>query len=259
MSTGSVRSELAKLGLERFAAKFIDDGYDDVSDWAQLSSSELADLGIVKGHLRKWRKRYSEKTRTRGKSSGVSRIPITVLGGGAVGKSSLTLQMICNEFPDYYDPTIEDKYTVQKLFDGRVSMFDVLDTAGQEEYLALVDDWIRASKGYILVYSVTDTNSWQELMQFYSRIDRINELAKDMKDIPLVVVGNKCDLKMSRRVDRKMVERQCQEWGCAFFEASAKENINVEEAFFECGRRIRKLYEPKAMDPDPRRSWCAIL
>merc|ERR1712098_41117 len=173
--------------------------------------------------------------------------------------------MICNEFPDYYDPTIEDKYSVLKVCDRQESMFDILDTAGQEEYLALVDDWIRCSKGYVLVYSITDVNSWQELtdfydaiVQFYSLIQRIHEIEDiQMKDVPLVVVGNKCDLKKDRRVDKNMVANQCREWGCAFFEASAKENINVEEAFFECPRRIRKLYEtPEEKNSASGKKWC---
>lgn len=51
-----------------------------------------------------------------------------------MGKSALTIQFIQNQFPEEYDPTIEDSYRKQCLIDEEVALLDVLDTAGQEEY-----------------------------------------------------------------------------------------------------------------------------
>jgi len=57
-----------------------------------------------------------------------------IVGGGGVGKSALTIQLIQNHFIDEYDPTIEDTYRKQVIIDGQSCLLDILDTAGQEEY-----------------------------------------------------------------------------------------------------------------------------
>jgi GTPase KRas len=62
---------------------------------------------------------------------------IVIVGGGGVGKSALTIQFIQSQFVDEYDPTIEDSYRKQCDIDGQVSILDILDTAGQEEYSAM--------------------------------------------------------------------------------------------------------------------------
>ena len=71
---------------------------------------------------------------------------IYVLGGGGVGKSALTLRLVTDNFAEDYDPTIEDSYRKQIKVDGIPATVDIVDTAGQEEYNAMRDQWIRTEK-----------------------------------------------------------------------------------------------------------------
>ena len=64
---------------------------------------------------------------------------LVIVGGGGVGKSALTIQLIQNHFIDEYDPTIEDSYRKQVTIDDETCLLDILDTAGQEEYSAMRD------------------------------------------------------------------------------------------------------------------------
>lgn len=64
---------------------------------------------------------------------------LVIVGGGGVGKSALTIQLIQNHFIDEYDPTIEDSYRKQVTIDEETCLLDILDTAGQEEYSAMRD------------------------------------------------------------------------------------------------------------------------
>uniref|UniRef100_A0A673JJ57 HRas proto-oncogene, GTPase n=1 Tax=Sinocyclocheilus rhinocerous TaxID=307959 RepID=A0A673JJ57_9TELE len=68
---------------------------------------------------------------------------LVVVGAGGVGKSALTIQLIQNHFVDEYDPTIEDSYRKQVVIDGETCLLDILDTAGQEEYSAMRDQYMR--------------------------------------------------------------------------------------------------------------------
>merc|ERR1712117_895240 len=87
---------------------------------------------------------------------------IVVLGAGGVGKSALTLRLISDEFAEEYDPTIEDSYRKQVAIDGKPALLDVLDTAGQEEYASLQDQWIREGDGYLIVYAINNKASFDE-------------------------------------------------------------------------------------------------
>ena len=86
-------------------------------------------------------------------------IKITILGTGAVGKSALTVQLVSGHFLQIYDPTIEDSYRTSILVNGETYSLDILDTAGQEEYTALRDQYMRNGEGYILVYSIISSSS----------------------------------------------------------------------------------------------------
>lgn len=121
---------------------------------------------------------------------------LVVVGGGGVGKSALTIQFIQNQFPEEYDPTIEDSYRKQCLIDEEVALLDVLDTAGQEEYSAMREQYMRTGEGFLLVYSITSRDSFDEISIFHQQILRV----KDKEYFPVIVVANKCDLDYERQV-----------------------------------------------------------
>ena len=75
---------------------------------------------------------------------------LVIVGGGGVGKSALTIQLIQNHFIDEYDPTIEDSYRKQVTIDEETCLLDILDTAGQEEYSAMRDQ-VRAQRAIVIV------------------------------------------------------------------------------------------------------------
>ena len=88
---------------------------------------------------------------------------LVVVGGGGVGKSALTIQFIQSYFVTDYDPTIEDSYTKQCVIDDRVAKLDILDTAGQEEFSAMREQYMRSGEGFLLVFAFTDRASFDEV------------------------------------------------------------------------------------------------
>lgn len=160
---------------------------------------------------------------------------LVVVGGGGVGKSALTIQLIQSHFVDEYDPTIEDSYRKQCTIDGEQVLLDILDTAGQEEYSAMREQYMRTGEGFLLVYSINSKNSLEELQTFYEQILRV----KDSDQVPVLVVGNKCDLEMERQVSYEEGQALANSFNCPFLETSAKLRINVEEAFFDLVKYVR--------------------
>jgi GTPase KRas protein len=165
-----------------------------------------------------------------------SEYKIVVVGTGGVGKSSLTIQLINHHFMEDYDPTIEDSYRMQVAIDGITCLLDILDTAGQEEFSAMRDQYMRGGQGFACVYSITSRSSFEELSIFREQILRV----KETNDVPMILVGNKCDLEDSRVVSSLEGHDLAKSFGCQFLEASAKSRINVEQSFFELVRDIRK-------------------
>ncbi|KAK0469914.1 ras family-domain-containing protein [Desarmillaria tabescens] len=153
-----------------------------------------------------------------------------------VGKSALTIQFIQSHFVDEYDPTIEDSYRKQCVIDDEVALLDVLDTAGQEEYGAMREQYMRTGEGFLLVYSITSRNSFEEISTFHQQILRV----KDQDTFPVIVVANKCDLEYERQVGMNEGRDLAKHFGCKFIETSAKQRINVDEAFSNLVREIRK-------------------
>jgi len=165
---------------------------------------------------------------------------LVVLGSGGVGKSALTIQLTQKQFVYEYDPTVEDCYRKQKVIDGETCMLEILDTAGQEEFAGAVrDQYMRQGQGFLIVYSITSKASFAEAKYLYERVKRAKEASRD-ENVCLILVGNKCDLVNERVVSTEEGKACAKQWNCPFFEASAKEDINVDETFYELVREIRK-------------------
>ncbi|KAA0193289.1 Ras protein Rap 1b [Fasciolopsis buskii] len=150
---------------------------------------------------------------------------LVVLGSGGVGKSALTVQFVQGIFVEKYDPTIEDSYRKQVEIDSQQCMLEILDTAGTEQFTAMRDLYMKNGQGFLLVYSITQQSTLNDLIDLREQILRV----KDVDEFPLVLVGNKCDLEAERSVGREQGQRLANEWKCHHMESSAKAKINVNE------------------------------
>ncbi|KAF3861135.1 hypothetical protein F7725_001390 [Dissostichus mawsoni] len=151
---------------------------------------------------------------------------LVVLGSGGVGKSALTVQFVQGIFVEKYDPTIEDSYRKQVEVDGQQCMLEILDTAGTEQFTAMRDLYMKNGQGFALVYSITAQSTFNDLQDLREQILRV----KDTEDVPMILVGNKCDLEDERVVGKEQGQNLARQWSnCAFLETSAKSKINVNE------------------------------
>ncbi|KAL9648102.1 hypothetical protein ABK040_007468 [Willaertia magna] len=160
---------------------------------------------------------------------------LAVVGGGGVGKSALTVQFIQNIFVEEYDPTIEDSYRKHAKVDDKPCFLEILDTAGQEEYKALRDSYMRTADGFLLVYSVIDRKTFEEVNEFYEQILRV----KDADKVPMVLVGNKCDLESERIISQDEAKQYSKQLGIPSIETSAKQRLHVDECFMALVREVR--------------------
>ncbi|TKC49841.1 hypothetical protein EI555_011802 [Monodon monoceros] len=179
---------------------------------------------------------------------------LVVVGAGGVGKSALTIQLIQNHFVDEYDPTIEDSYRKQVVIDGETCLLDILDTAGQEEYSAMRDQYMRTGEGFLCVFAINNSKSFADINLYREQIKRV----KDSDDVPMVLVGNKCDLP-TRTVDTKQAHELAKSYGIPFIETSAKTRQGVEDAFYTLVREIRQYRMKKLNSSDDGTQGCMGL
>lgn len=173
----------------------------------------------------------------RSNSKSNSQHKIVIMGDGGVGKSCITIQLISNNFDEDYDPTIEDSYKHQCHVDGEVALLDILDTAGQEEFHAMKEQYMRGGDGFILVYSVTSRESFRAIPRLIEQIRRVH--SENDPNLPLLIIGNKFDLDTHRQVSMMEGVGLAKQYGCDFFETSAAKRINIDQAFHQIVRRIR--------------------
>ncbi|KAI6645728.1 hypothetical protein LOD99_12991 [Oopsacas minuta] len=186
-------------------------------------------------------------------------LKILVLGAGAVGKTCLTLQYVRNEFVCGYTPTIEEVYETPARVEDSLYILQILDTAGTDECGIIREQFYHQCDGYLLLFSVTDRFSLQE----------IKEIQKDIKrqvnrSIPFLVVGNKIDLSESRKISSDEGETIASMLGGEYIETSAKFHINVDRVFHTLVSKIQhnnKVTDKKTSKKErkAKKGKCSIL
>lgn len=150
--------------------------------------------------------------------------------------------------------------------DGKECVLDIFDTAGQEAFSAVRDQYIRTGEGFMAVFSITRRASFDEAQKIYDHILEVKEL----DNVPIVLVGNMSDLEKERQVPKAEAQTfASNQLHAPYLETSAKNRTNVYEVFEEVVRQVNKLRP----DPGPssgssggdkpsgggRRRGCTIL
>lgn len=159
---------------------------------------------------------------------------VVLLGEGCVGKTSLVLRYCEDKFNDKHITTLQASFLNKKLNVGgkRVNL-SIWDTAGQERFHALGPIYYRDSNGAILVYDITDEDSFQKVKNW------VKELRKMLgEDISLVIAGNKIDLEKDRHVTIAEAEAYASSVGAKHIHTSAKHNKGIEELFLTLTKRM---------------------
>ncbi|KAA6407977.1 MAG: vacuolar sorting-associated 21 [Lasallia pustulata] len=182
-----------------------------------------------------------------------SSVKLVLLGEAAVGKSSLVLRFVNNEFQENKEPTIGAAFLTQKCpLPTRTIKFEIWDTAGQERFASLAPMYYRNAQSALVVYDLTKPTSLLKARHWVAELQR-----QASPGIVIALVGNKLDLTRTggttaaptattaevedgspadededaRKVSTREAQAYAEDEGLLFFETSAKTGVNVQEVF----------------------------
>lgn len=168
---------------------------------------------------------------------------LVLAGDAAVGKSSFILRLCRNRFHSALNSTLGVDFQMKTLVvDDKTIAFQLWDTAGQERFRSIAKSYFRKADGVLLLYDVTCETSFINVRDWVEAIEESTS-----KPIPIMLCGNKTDLRQSYIAEGKTViteengEKLAREYGALFIETSSKENRNITDACIELGRLLRKI------------------
>jgi Ras-related protein Rab-1A len=160
---------------------------------------------------------------------------LLLIGDSGVGKSCLLLRFADDTYTESYISTIGVDFKIRTVtIDGKMVKLQIWDTAGQERFRTITASYYRGAHGIIVVYDVTDLDSFNNIKQWLGEIDRYAS-----EHVDRLIVGNKCDLASRKAVDYAMAKEFADQLGITFIETSAKDATNVEQAFLMMATTIK--------------------
>ena len=161
---------------------------------------------------------------------------VLLIGDSGTGKSCLLIRFAEDIFSDNYISTIGVDFKIKTIeIEGKTVKMQVWDTAGQERFRTITASYYRGSNGVIIVYDVTDRESFDHVNFWMKEVDRLAS-----PDVCRLLVGNKTDLTDKRAVTTEEGQALATQYGVAFLETSARDNQNVEQAFMKMAATMQK-------------------
>jgi len=161
---------------------------------------------------------------------------LLLIGDSGVGKSCLLLRFADHTYTESYISTIGVDFKIRTIdLDGKTIKLQIWDTAGQERFRTITSSYYRGAHGIIVVYDVTDQESFNNVKQWLNEIERYANTT-----VNKLLVGNKCDLNTKRQVDYDTAKEFADKLDIPFLETSAKAATNVEKAFLTMAAEIKK-------------------
>jgi len=160
---------------------------------------------------------------------------LLLIGDSGVGKSCLLLRFADHTYTESYISTIGVDFKIRTIeLDGKTIKLQIWDTAGQERFRTITSSYYRGAHGIIVVYDVTDMESYNNVKQWLNEIDRYA-----CENVNKLLVGNKCDLVTKKAVDFETAKDFADKLDIPFLETSAKNATNVEKAFLTMAAEIK--------------------
>lgn len=161
---------------------------------------------------------------------------LLLIGDSGVGKSCLLLRFAEDAFTDSYLSTIGVDFKIRTVdFEGKTMKLQIWDTAGQERFRTISQAYYRGAHGIVVVYDVTDGESFENVKGWLTEIDRHAQ-----EGVKKLLIGNKSDLAERKVVAYSVAKEFADEKGIPFLETSAKTSTNVEEAFLALAKAIKE-------------------
>ena len=182
-------------------------------------------------------------------------LKVVLLGDSGVGKTSLISQYVNKKFSYQYKLTIgADCQTKELALENKLVTLQIWDTAGQERFRSLNGAFYRGADCCILVYDVTSSNSFKSLNGWMDEF-LIRSSPQNPDNFPFIVIGNKVDLK-----NRSVTTNKGKLWcyyrnNIPYFETSAKEDHDIEEAFQNIAMRALQGRMNDGIDNFETISW----
>lgn len=163
-------------------------------------------------------------------------IKLLMIGDSGVGKTCLLLRYANDSFSPTFITTIGIDFKIKNVdIDGTRIKLQIWDTAGQERFRTITTSYFRGAQGILLVYDVTDRRSFESIRNWISQIQQHADV-----HVNKILVGNKCDITQDKVVSTEEGEKLAKEFGIPFWECSAKNNINVDEAFIGIAKSVKE-------------------
>jgi len=163
---------------------------------------------------------------------------ILLLGDTSVGKTCFLKRYTEDTFQDAYLSTIgfDFKFKMVTLKNGKQVKVQLWDTAGQERFRTIAKSYYKGAHGIILIYDVSNPKTYDNIKKWLAQIKE-----EASSKVCIILVANKIDHE-ERVVTEEEGEKLAKSFNLKIFESSAKENINVTEAFQEVIENISVNY-----------------